>query len=61
MLAGLQMATALPDKQLVDNIRLELLDLLSLALAKRPFSQYTPRHKVQALNAAISTGTPHNG
>ena len=49
-----QIAEYLPE--LLEDIQLQLLDLLSLALAKRPFNQFTPPSKVQALNAALTTG-----
>jgi hypothetical protein len=51
---GLQISSALPE--LLTDIQLQLLDLLSLALAKRPFNQFTHPSKVQALNAALTTG-----
>jgi len=49
-----QIAESLPE--LLEDIQLQLLDLLSLALAKRPFNQFTIPSKVQALNAALTTG-----
>uniref|UniRef100_A0A7S3R516 Serine/threonine-protein kinase TOR n=1 Tax=Dunaliella tertiolecta TaxID=3047 RepID=A0A7S3R516_DUNTE len=52
--ALIEIAQALPE--LLEDIQLQLLDLLSLALAKRPFNQFTPPSKVQALNAALTTG-----
>ncbi|KAF5842966.1 armadillo-type protein [Dunaliella salina] len=52
--ALIEIAEALPE--LLEDIQLQLLDLLSLALAKRPFNQFTPPSKVQALNAALTTG-----
>ena len=44
------------NRELLRDMRLQLLDLLSLAIAKRPFSPSTTQSKFQALNSALASG-----
>jgi serine/threonine-protein kinase mTOR len=57
--ASPQVAASAPE--LLGDIRLALLDTLSRALAKRPFSQFTHPARVAALNAALTTGELQGG
>lgn len=49
-----QVVEALPE--LHGELQLQLLDLLSLVLARRPFNPYTPHPRFQALSVAVATG-----
>ena len=49
-----KIVNALPD--LLPRVQALLLDLLSLVLARRPFSPATPSTTVQALQGAVTTG-----
>ena len=44
------------NRELLRDMRLQLLDLLSLAIAKRPFNPSTTQSKFQALSAALASG-----
>uniref|UniRef100_A0A7R9YR22 Serine/threonine-protein kinase TOR n=1 Tax=Chlamydomonas euryale TaxID=1486919 RepID=A0A7R9YR22_9CHLO len=53
---------ALPgNRELLRDVRMQLLDLLSLAIAKRPFNASTTQSKFQALSAALASGELQGG
>lgn len=49
-----QIATALPE--LLESIQYQALDLLSLALSKRPFNPYTTQPKWTVMTQALALG-----
>ena len=52
-----EVAEALPgNKELLKSMRLQLLDLLSLAISRKPFNSSTTQAKFQALSAALAAG-----
>ncbi|GAX78992.1 hypothetical protein CEUSTIGMA_g6432.t1 [Chlamydomonas eustigma] len=57
-----QVSASFPyNQELLRDMRLQLLDLLSLAIAKRPFNPSTTQSKFQALSAALGSGELQGG